>query len=155
MASSIRSIPKKWIYVGFVSLPILAWAMFWIHATYGVSRISDKKLHTAWKTGKIWGVVDVRTNTEWNQGHFLDAVHVPVQDIREEHPVINSLRLESERIWRERTDDERRCLLVYCRTGNRARYAVEKMREFMPKHTCIIYTTLTYEEIERLVGVGV
>ena len=139
--------------MGLLSLPLIAWGMFWVHATYGKYRISDKDLHQAWKSGNIWGVVDVRTNTEWNQGHFPEAVHVPVQDIHKEHPVIQSLRRESQRIRRERINDNKRCLLVYCRTGNRARYAVEKIRAFLPEHTCIVYTSLTYEGLEQVLQI--
>lgn len=150
---SIKSIHMNWIYMGLVGLPLIAWGMFWIHATRGKHRISDKELVQAWKSGNIWGVVDVRTTTEWNQGHFPDAVHLPIQDIRTDHPIMESLRQESRRIQRENPTSEKSptCLLVYCRTGNRARYAVEQMKKLLPEYTCIVYTTLTYENIERVV----
>ena len=37
-------------------------------------------------------VVDVRTQAEWDAGHVPGAIHVPLADLKAEHPKLASLR---------------------------------------------------------------
>jgi rhodanese-related sulfurtransferase len=61
--------------------------------------------------GEINTVIDVRTKVEFDAGHYPGAAHIPVQDI--------SLKTT--------TGLPPRGLLVYCNTGQRARYAAQKL----------------------------
>lgn len=144
-----QRIPSTWLYIGMLLLPIVAWGISWLNLTYGKYRIRNRELVQAWKSGQITTVLDVRTTTEWNQGNFPDAVHVPIQDIDASHPVVQALHQEIKRQRRENGENHG-CILVYCRTGTRANYAVTKLRTLFPENTCIVYTTLPYQELETL-----
>jgi len=63
------------------------------------------------KSGKIKRVIDVRTGMEWRLGHYPGAVHIPVNKINKK--TTKSL--------------PKKGLLVYCNTGQRARFAAEKL----------------------------
>ena len=63
------------------------------------------------KSGKIKRVIDVRTDMEWRLGHYPGAVHIPVNKINKK--TTKSL--------------PKKGLLVYCNTGQRARFAAEKL----------------------------
>ena len=55
-------------------------------------------------------LVDVRTEGEWNDGHARDAIHLPLDDVKDG----------------ARPDVAKdRPILVYCRTGRRAAEAAE------------------------------
>lgn len=63
--------------------------------------------------GEINTVIDVRTKLEFDAGHYPGAAHIPVNDISS----------------KTTTGLPPRGLLVYCNTGQRARYAAQKLRE--------------------------
>jgi rhodanese-related sulfurtransferase len=54
-------------------------------------------------------IVDVRTISEYNEGHIENAINLPVQEL-------------SDRLDELNKNDE---LLIYCRTGNRSSTAVD------------------------------
>jgi rhodanese-related sulfurtransferase len=58
-------------------------------------------------------ILDVRTNEEYRNGHIEGALNIPVDELEE--------RLD------ELDDNDE--LLVYCRTGNRSRTAIEILNE--------------------------
>lgn len=58
-------------------------------------------------------VVDVRTQSEYDEGHIANAVLVPNESIGQELP--------------EELPDTDAVLLVYCRSGRRSREASEKL----------------------------
>ena len=57
-------------------------------------------------------VIDVRTQTEWDMGHYPLAIHIPISDILNELP--------------KRVPDKQAKLLFYCNTSTRARIGAEK-----------------------------
>lgn len=65
--------------------------------------------------GQIDVVLDVRSNMEYNLGHYAGAVHVPVGHI--------------EARIREVLPNRAARILVYCNTGQRSRYAAELMKK--------------------------
>jgi phage shock protein E len=65
------------------------------------------------RKGKIKKVIDVRTMTEYRAGHYPRALHIPVDKINE----------------KTTTELPKKGLLVYCNTGQRARFAAEKLEE--------------------------
>jgi rhodanese-related sulfurtransferase len=142
----------KTLYFIILTLPILAILALQYHASYGNRLISDSKLFKLSKQSKIPIIVDVRTTTEWNQGHFPDAIHLPVQDIIADHNIVNNLRE-----WTKSNDHiynslNQPCILVYCRTGNRARIGAEKLAKHLHSNACIYYTTRTYTELENMLS---
>jgi len=79
----------------------------------GQNLISSREAKRLIKEGKIKKVVDVRTNAEWRAGHYPGAVHIPATMINRK----TTAQLP------------KKGLLVYCNTGQRARFAAEKLRE--------------------------
>ncbi len=66
------------------------------------------------RRGKFDAVVDVRTKTEWDLGHYPLAVHIPIQDI--------------EVILPQRIPDKSSKILFYCNTSTRARMGAERAK---------------------------
>lgn len=64
------------------------------------------------KSGEITQIIDVRTKLEYDSGHFPNAIHIPVNNIN--YNTTKEL-------------DKNKTILLYCNTGQRARYAANKM----------------------------
>ena len=77
----------------------------------GQNLVSSQEAKRLIKDGKIKRVIDVRTAIEWRAGHYPRALHIPVDKINE----------------KTTTELPKRGLLVYCNTGQRARFAAEKL----------------------------
>lgn len=75
-------------------------------------------------------VVDVRTQAEWEAGHFPSAIHIQASKIDEEAPKKF-----------DRTDT----IIVYCNTGTRARNAAIVLKELGFPRT--YYIAETYHEL--------
>ena len=63
------------------------------------------------KDGKFDHVVDVRTDMEWNRGHFPLAIHIPTDKLKTD--LVQRIPNKSAKI------------LFYCNTSTRARIAAE------------------------------
>jgi len=96
---------------------------------FGQNLISSKQAKKLIKEGKIKKVIDVRTDMEWKAGHYPGAVHIPATTINRK----TTAQLP------------KKGLLVYCNTGQRARFAAEKLVELGFKDVYYIagvYTSL-------------
>jgi len=82
-----------------------------IYAYLGENFVSSQEAKRLIKEGKIKKVIDVRTAMEWRAGHYPKALHIPVNKINE----------------KTTTELPKKGLLVYCNTGQRARFAAEKL----------------------------
>ena len=80
---------------------------------YGQNLISAEEAKRLIKDGKIKKVIDVRTIREWRAGHYPRAIHISVNKINQ----------------KTTTELPKKGLLVYCNTGQRARFAAEKLEE--------------------------
>ncbi len=80
---------------------------------FGQNLISSAEAKKLIKEGKIKKVIDVRTSVEWRAGHYRGALHIPVDKINE----------------KTTTELPKKGLLVYCNTGQRARFAAEKLED--------------------------
>ena len=78
---------------------------------FGWNLISSEEAKKLINSGKIKKVVDVRTAVEWRAGHYPKALHIPVDKINEKTTV----------------ELPKKGILVYCNTGQRARFAAEKL----------------------------
>ena len=95
----------------------------------GQNLVSSQEAKRLIKDGKIKRVIDVRTAIEWRAGHYPRALHIPVDKINE----------------KTTTELPKRGLLVYCNTGQRARFAAEKLENLGFKDVYYIaglYTSL-------------
>ena len=86
---------------------ILVWLIFYTFS--GVNLISSEEA----KRHRFTHVIDVRTRMEYNAGHYPGAINIPVNSINSE----TTKNLQNGEI------------LVYCNTGQRARFASEKLKE--------------------------
>jgi rhodanese-related sulfurtransferase len=100
------------IILGIVALLSVAAAM------YTANRIKDKEYYgdvsiqearQLIEKKKKLTIVDVRTISEYDEGHIENAINIPVQEL-------------SDRLDELNKNDE---LLIYCRTGNRSSTAVD------------------------------
>src|SRR6056300_795003 len=111
----------------FVALGVLATAAAYTY--FGENLVSAAEAKKMIRSGKIKKVIDVRTAVEYRAGHYPRALHIPVDKIN------------------EKTTSElpKSGLLVYCNTGQRARFAAEKLTELGFKQVYYIsgyYTSL-------------
>jgi rhodanese-related sulfurtransferase len=95
----------------------------------GENLISSEEAKRLIKEGKIKKVIDVRTAVEYRAGHYPRALHIPVDKIN------------------EKTTSElpKTGLLIYCNTGQRARFAAEKLYELGFKQ--VYYIAGTYKRL--------
>lgn len=77
-----------------------------ISAEDAKQKIFDRKIDT---------VLDVRTNLEYNLGHYPEAVHIPTANLKQK--------------VRQAIPNKDTRILVYCNTGQRARKAAETLQD--------------------------
>ena len=83
--------------------------------------------------GDIQHVVDVRTPAEYQLGHFEGSKHIPVH-------LMSKSELKKAGIGKSDS------ILVYCNTGQRARFAAEKMKRL--GYTKVQYIAGTYTSLQ-------
>lgn len=100
----------------FMSFFIACICVFLYLAYYsysGKNRLTSIDAKSQIDKGLINHIIDVRSYDEWLLGHHPNAIHMPVSKINE---------LTLKHISKEEN------ILVYCNTGQRARYASEKIQ---------------------------
>lgn len=100
---------------------------------FSANKVSSDNAKKMIESGKIKHIIDVRTDTEWDLGHYDGAIHIPVMEISKKS-------LEDNKI--NKTDG----ILVYCNTGQRARYAADKIKKL--GYTKVFYIVRTYKSLE-------
>jgi len=78
---------------------------------FGENLITSQEAKRLIRSGKIKKVIDVRTMAEYRAGHYRGALHIPANKINR----------------KTTTELPKKGLLVYCNTGQRARFAAEKL----------------------------
>lgn len=81
----------------------------------GTHLISSNRASRLMQKGSIKNIIDVRSGSEWSEGHYDNAKHIPV-------PELNEFSLKKNLI--KKSDN----ILLYCNTGRRARYASELLK---------------------------
>jgi len=116
----------------FVAVLVLIVVYVIVERTYSHPlRMSAKDAATAIARGDINRVVDVRTQVEWDRGHFPGAIHLPLADITESTARAHLDQMDS--------------ILVYCNSGTRARQAATRLREL--GYPSVYYVAETYHEL--------
>ena len=101
-----------YMYTGFSGILYSLYAASRYYSLSGIRLISSESAKEKIKRGIITQIIDVRSDLEWKIGHYSLADHIPVTTI--------SLKtLQNNNIF---FNDG---ILVYCNTGQRARYASE------------------------------
>lgn len=75
------------------------------------NRISATEAKYLIKKGKFDVILDVRTDFEYNLGHYPNALHIPTKDLEIQVP--------------RKIPNKNASILVYCNTGQRSRYAAD------------------------------
>jgi phage shock protein E len=96
------------LYVLLIALLVL-----YFYTMTGKDLVSPQKAMDLINSGAVTAIVDVRTRTEYNIGHYPGARNIPVGEIDEEST--SALPRDG-------------AILVYCNTGQRARVAARKLR---------------------------
>lgn len=116
-----------------VVIPLLAILAFFMYryAVSGFLHISAQEAQAKLAANEFDIVLDVRSNMEYNLGHYPNAKHIPILQL-------------SERAPKELPDLTAR-ILIYCNTGQRSRKASEILYGLGYKNVRYIsgaYTTL-------------
>ena len=102
--------------LGFVIIAItsLVIAMVTYYTFFSPLWISAEEAKKGIAEGKFQTILDVRTDTEYNLGHYPEAVHIPTQTFSEE--------------VERKLPNKDTSILVYCNTGQRSRYAADLLK---------------------------
>lgn len=94
---------------------VLALAMVVYYTYFSPLYISAEEAKKGIAEGKFPIILDVRTNLEYNLGHYPEAIHIPTMKLADE--------VET------RLPDKTKPILVYCNTGQRSRYAADMLKK--------------------------
>lgn len=120
----------KWrlLLVGILVLGVGFLLYYTFSSPYKVNSEEAKRLI---RDRKVDVVLDVRTKLEYNLGHYPEALHIPTATLHEQVETL--------------IPDKSARILIYCNTGQRARYATDLLRAKGYKDVKYIagsYTTL-------------
>jgi len=118
-------------WILFIFLQIL-----YVMAKYtynGDQLITSRDAKKSITKGDIQHVVDVRTPAEYQLGHFEGSKHIPVH-------LMSKSELKKAGIGKSDS------ILVYCNTGQRARFAAEKMKRL--GYTKVQYIAGSYTSLQ-------
>ena len=120
---------KAFLYTGIVSALYSLYAFASYYTYTGTNLISSDIAKQYINDKKITLIIDVRTNTEYNLGHYPNSINIPVTEITKDK--LNYPKDIG--------------ILVYCNTGQRARKASEIINSF--GFTNVYYIAGTYKTI--------
>ena len=120
---------KAFLYTGIVSALYSLYAFASYYTYSGANLISSDIAKQYINDKKITLIIDVRTNTEYNLGHYPNSINIPVNQITKDK--LNYPKDTG--------------ILVYCNTGQRARKASEIINSF--GFTNVYYIAGTYKTI--------
>ena len=121
------------LYTGIISGIYTVYASLRYYSLTGSNLISCIKAKNFIKNKKIKYVIDVRTDLEWNSGHYKNSLHIPIQNI-------------NKNILNKKIPNKNNGILVYCNTGQRARNGAEKIISYGYKN--VYYIDNTYDCLE-------
>lgn len=120
-----------YMVTGLGSLVYAVFAGLRYYSLTGSNLITSEVAKEMIQSRKIKYVIDVRTKTEYDMGHYRNALHIPVTEM-------------SKKSFKNMTKDKG--VLVYCNTGQRARRAADVMREL--GFTNVYYIDSRYSLLE-------
>lgn len=100
------------------------WSPLWISAEEAKKGLAE---------GKFQRVLDVRTDLEYNLGHYPEAVHIPTAKLATE--------------VEQKLPNKQVSILVYCNTGQRSRYAADLLKA--KGYANVRYISGTYTTLMR------
>ena len=121
---------KTSIVIIIILLLIIFGLSLHIYTLTGIRLIPASQAKRLIEVGDISQIVDIRTKAEYDLGHYPDSIHIPVDKINKD--TVKVL-------------DKSKPVLVYCNTGQRARYAANKLDKLGFKE--VVYIDGTYNTI--------
>lgn len=113
---------SPWVWSGIFLLVLTAILAVWfLWEQREPTSLTGPAARAAIKSGSVSVVMDVRTDSEWNTGHYPNARHIPLQSIIKELPIL--------------VEDRSIGILFYCRTGHRAAAAARIAQELGYRNT--------------------
>jgi phage shock protein E len=119
-----------YILVAFLTLVVIVSIILYLvkYAYGGKYLISSERAVLNIKNKKYDIIVDVRTPTEYMIGNYPGSVNIPINSIKTHQHIEDQI------------PDKKSKILIYCNTGQRARYASELLKK------------KGYENIEYIAG---
>lgn len=108
----------------------LLFTLLKIYSLTGINLIPTSQAKRLIQSGVITTIIDVRTSEEYETSHYPNSINIPVHMITGE--TTKELNKDS-------------TLLIYCNTGQRARYAVNKFKKLGFKN--VFYIETGYETL--------
>jgi rhodanese-related sulfurtransferase len=99
------------VFTAFIALVFTGIFYYTYYSPYLISSSNAKKLL---QERKIDVILDVRTDLEYNLGHYPGALHIPTKKLSDQ--VASAI------------PNKETSILVYCNTGQRSRYATDLLR---------------------------
>lgn len=119
-----------WLYSSILSGVVTFISLANYYTYSGSNLISSKTAKKLLDQGKINTIIDVRTRVEYNIGHFPKSINIPVNSITQE--TTKNISKDSN-------------ILLYCNTGQRARFASDKLNNLGFKN--VVYIPGTYHSL--------
>ena len=94
---------------------VLALAMVAYYTFNSPLVISAEEAKKGIAEGKFPIILDVRTDMEYNLGHYPEAIHIPTANLADE--------VET------KLPNKKTPVLIYCNTGQRSRYAADLLKK--------------------------
>ena len=107
----------------------------WYSST-GSNLIRNTKATKLIEKGIIKHIIDVRSTSEWSEGHYEKAKHIFISDINESLLKKNKIN---------KTDS----ILLYCNSGRRARYGSEVLKSLGYK--TVVYIDSDYHSLPKII----
>ena len=130
VCSLINPLSISFIVISVIFLLIIIGLSMHIYTLTGIRLIPASQAKRLIEIGEISQIVDIRTKTEYDLGHYPDSIHIPV----------NKINKDTVKVL-----DKSKPVLVYCNTGQRARYAANKLDKLGFKE--VVYIDGTYNTI--------
>ena len=118
------------LYSGIITGIYTIYASLRYYSLSGYNLITCIQANKYIKNRKIKHIIDVRTQVEWDYGHYKKSIHIPIQNI-------------SKNILNRKISNKNDGILVYCNTGQRARNGAEKILSYGYKN--VYYIDNTYD----------
>ena len=105
----------KEVIIGTLVVSVILIILYYVHAESLLAKeVSLKLARKGLVSGKFRSVVDVRSPTEYQSGHYKDAISFPLHTINAQTVTRKEI---SDRIYSP--------VLVYCKSGKRAKEGAE------------------------------
>lgn len=104
---------QMYLFSGLVALGYSLYAGVMYHSLSGKNLLDIDTANKMINQQKLL-IIDVRTESEYKAGHYKKAINIP----------FNSINISNQKL---KEIDVNSTIIVHCRTGNRARMAMERL----------------------------